>query len=133
MLGVVALPGVLRSVVFRPLRNPSRDQRYFCRGQRFVLLRHLGLAFRIRRYFFDEIRNIRFSGNNDIFRLSAREKLIESGHHVVPFGFGRLVAAMALRLKEGEDVFVIRNRGAALALGGCGANRREHGDDKKCR
>src|SRR5690349_20272061 len=103
MLRVDVLPGIGRRVVGGPFSDPAADQPDFLLRERRLLFRHLGLAI----HGGDVVDEERFvgiawdDGEFSLLRaLAPTEELREIGHHVPALRPSRLMAPLALRLKD---------------------------------
>ena len=117
MLLVVLRSGKGGRVVLRPLGDPGLDQFDVRRGQRRPVLGHGGFAVD-RRDLREQVTVIRlFRHDRRVARLAARQQLGEVGHDIFAAGLGRLVAALALGLKDRAHLLVIADRAGPAGLG----------------
>ena len=77
--------------------------------QRIALRRHLHFAFCIRRGDFEQIGLFRLTGDDGMAFLATSQQLGKVGHHIITFGFGRLMATGTIGLENGADVLVKRD------------------------
>ena len=116
MIGIESLPHALRAVVLGALGDPAADEIYIACGQRRAALRHLSLAV-VRLNHLQQMALFRLAGNNRRrLTLAAAKKTLPSGHLVFALGFGRLMASIAIGLKQRLDLFGIADFAGAFAL-----------------
>ena len=110
MLGVVAATRRFGSIVDRPLSDPAANQVALRVGQRRLVLWHRGLAVG-RCNLSDQVAGIRvLRHNRRLAAFATAEHRVERRHHVLAAGLGRLVTALALRLKDGANIFPVADR-----------------------
>src|SRR5262249_50835469 len=112
---IIAGLSVLRSVIGGPFRNPALDQLDLNLRGRGLTLGHLGLAV-LWRDLFDQVALVRLLGDDRGFhRFSAGEQPVKDGHDIAASRLRRLMAALAMRLKNRPDLLVITYRLSLLA------------------
>ena len=95
-----------RGVIVRAFIDPALDQRDLRLMQRIRLLRHLRLALFVRFDQLQQVRLRRLPRHDRMPFLASFEQRHELRHHVIALVLRRLVAAIALRLKNRADVFI---------------------------
>ena len=112
--GVDVLDGVFRGVVDGALGDPLGDEGDFGLGERWLALRHVGLALEQgdggdQRALGGQVRDDGF-----FTAVAAGEEAGEIGHHVAALIFGGLVAALAVGLENRTDLFPVADGGVEI-------------------
>ena len=101
MLGIDRRRGIGRRVVFRAFFDPVADQRDLAFGERRLVLAASPLRPFVGRDLFEEITVVRLAGDDRRgAAFAAGEHAFEDGHIELAAGLGRLMAALAVGLKN---------------------------------